>query len=243
MMERILSVTTSWSQLGASVFWMFLLYGFLKLVERLLGLGKFGRLNFGVRFRRLLISFIGKLLTLYELAAVIVIVGIFLFIDPLRHGLLVFILLVAGFSSLKNFVNGRLLLLNDDIALADGIRTDQGAGKIVRRGRFGFYLRTSDGIVHIPYTQMVQEGFSLISGERIGKLCQFHLQAKRATNPAGLPGTLAAIPYIDRFQLPEINQHGDKSYSVTLLLRSNHYLSDVMRTLEELGWECTEEQK
>lgn len=240
-MEELIALKTTWAQLGATAFWLAVLYVFLKILERWLALGKSGGLRLGGRFRAVLSRIVGKVLVLFEMVAVAVLLPVFVFISPLKHGALTIVLLAAGFSSLRNFINGRMLLLDNTFEKAERMRTTKGEGSIARRGRFGFYLRTDDGLLHVPYSQVVSEGYSLIAGGDMGSLYHMRFSPKAGEEaPAQeLSALLAMTPYLDRAQASELAHAADGTINGTLLLRDSKYLSELTLALEEAGWQTT----
>lgn len=238
-MEEFLTYSNSWAQLGITCIWLGVIFVLLTVLERILALGKFSRVSIGGGFRAFLSKGVAKSLILYELVAICILVIVFVFINPLKHGLLILVFFAAGFSSLKNFINGRLILLNNSVARADRIRTPKGEGYIAEKGRFGIYLRTTDGLLHVPYTQLAEEGFSLVSGSSMGHIFQARLSRNEKKEVGhSLYSVLATMPYLDHQQTPDLRTSLEEEVHTNLVLLNQKYLPDLIQALDEAGWKC-----
>jgi hypothetical protein len=239
-LETLIMFQTTWLQLGWAALGLGLLFTLLKLLERWLALGKTAGPPLPDYLRTRFIRWLGRALVLFDLLAVAILGLTFVFIHPVRHGMLTAVIVVAGFSSLRNFINGRLLLLDKSIAGADHIRVGKREGRIAKRGRFGLYLRTVEGLVHVPYTQVVETGFSLVSGGNMGSFRHLHLRPheKNEGEPESLRHLLAYAPYLDRERPAELTPLPDGSCSAKLILRQSRYLPDLILLLQEAGWEA-----
>jgi hypothetical protein len=238
-LETLIDFQTTWLQLGWAALGLSLLYALLKLLERWLALGKTAGPPLPDRLRSRFRRWVGRALVLFDLLAMAVLGLTFVFIHPLRHGLLTILIVLAGFSSLRNFINGRLLLLDKSIAGAEHIRIGKREGRIAKRGRFGIYLRTVDGLQHVPYTQVVEQGFALVSGGNMGSFRHFYLkpQEKSEAEPENLPYLLAYAPYLERERPVDLTPLEDGSLSAKFILRQSRYLPDLIQLLNEAGWE------
>jgi hypothetical protein len=183
--------------------------------------------------------FIHKLLLIYEPVAVLIFTTALFLVDPFRHGLIILILLIVGFPSLKNYINGRLLLLGTSLSKATRIQTSTIKGAIIRWERLGLYLQTEDGLRHIPYSHLVEQGFTLISGERMGHLVDFNLIPEDSNNSSfeKLKGIIATCPYLDPTHKPNLMEMPDH-VRASLILRDEMYLTDLIQVLAEWGWKC-----
>jgi hypothetical protein len=156
----------------------------------------------------------------------------------LRHGTVILVLFIVGFPGLKNYINGRILLLGTSLSQATRIQTDTATGAIARWERLGLYLQTDDGLSHIPYSQLVEHGFTLISGEEMGHQEELRLYAKDPDTRSleKLAGLVATCPYLDLTFKPKLQEMSDH-VEVTVVLKDEKYLPDLIQVLEEWGWE------
>ena len=240
-MTDFFEIQFTWWQLLRAAAWLVVVYFLLKVTARWLGFGKIGSLQLGGRFLRGLQAGVQLALTLFEPAAALLLGGIFIFLNPALHGSVVLLLLVAGFSSLKNYVNGRILLLNTSVTSASRIQTNTGDGGIVARwGRLGLFLRTDNGLRYIPYNALLEQGYTLVSGDDVGRLFRIRLVPKEGSEgePGKLRGLLATTPYLDHTHVPELKALPGNAFEADLLLRDEKYLPDLVQLTSEWGWVC-----
>ena len=237
-MTEFFDIQFTWWQLFKAAAWLALGYFLLNRLARWLAFGQVGNLQLSVPWRRRLQAAASLVRTLFEPVAVLLLAGIFVFINPGLHGLIVLLLLAAGFSSLRNYINGRILLLNNTMMTAHRLSTGGDTGLIARRGRLGLYLRVPEGLRYIPYTTLIEQGYTLLAGEDVGRL--FHMRLTPSPNAAlsRLPPLLASTPYLDRDQLPELKPLPGNGYEASLLLRDESYLPDLIQLIREWGWSC-----
>ncbi|MCF8246040.1 MAG: hypothetical protein K9J37_04365 [Saprospiraceae bacterium] len=239
-MENILSPYFTWWHLIHTAVWLVVIFLVLKLLSRWLALGRIGGATMGGRFQRSLQPIVEKILLLFEPLVALSLGTVFVFIDPVLYGTIVLVLMIAGFSSLKNYINGRFILLNNSVANAKRIKTKDGEGIIARRGRLGLYLQTGGGLRHIPYSILMDSSFTLISGENMERFWRVQMAPKEAeeATPKKLLGMLASSPYLDKNHLPELSHFADGQIEAKLLFLHERYLSDFVQVMGELGWEC-----
>jgi hypothetical protein len=237
-MTELFDIQFNWWQLLKAAAWLALVYFLLNRLTRWLAFGQAGRLQLSAAWRRRIQAAASLVLTLFEPAAVLLLVGIFIFINPGLHGLIALLLLVAGFSSLRNYINGRILLLNNTMMTAHRLATGGETGLIARRGRLGLYLRVHEGLRYIPYTALIEQGYTLLAGEDVGRLFHMRLTPSPNTTVSRLPALLASTPYLDRNQIPELKPLPGGGYEANLLLRDESYLPDLIQLIREWGWTC-----
>jgi len=237
-MNDLFTIAFTWWQLFKAAGWLVLVYFLLRRLVRWLAYGRVGRLQLDSRWRRRLQATARLVLTLFEPAAVFLLAGIFIFINPALHGLIALLVLAAGFSSLRNYINGRILLLNSSMTTANRLETRGETGLIARRGRLGLYLRKEEGLRYIPYTPLVEQGYTLISGEDVGRLFHMRLHSSTDMTIQRLRGLLASAPYLDDKQAPELQPLPGGGYQASLLLRHESYLPDLIQLIREWGWTC-----
>ncbi|MBK7409505.1 MAG: hypothetical protein IPL49_01915 [Saprospirales bacterium] len=240
-MTDFFEIQFNWWHLVKAAAWLVGVYFLLKITARWLGFGKIGSMQLGGSFLRGLQSGVQLGLTLFEPAAALILGGIFIFINPALHGAVVLLLLVAGFSSLRNYVNGRILLLNSSVAGASRIEISAGEGGLIaRKGRLGLFLRTDNGLRYIPYSTLLEQGYTLVSGDDMGRLFRIRLVPKEepGIEPGRLRGLLATTPYLDQSHVPELKALPGNVFEVDLLLRDEKYLPDLVQLTSEWGWVC-----
>jgi hypothetical protein len=183
---------------------------------------------------------VAPFLLLYQPLTVLILATIFVFINPLVHGLLLLIVVVAGFAPLRDYLSGRVILFNPQVAEGKRMRTAQASGVISQLGRIGLYLQTSEGLHFVNYSTLLKEGYSLITNQDIGGYYQLVL-----TPPAGAARPLEQLldrftttPYLDRSFRPELQEGdgGQGKIRARLAIREEQQLNELLRLIEEWGY-------
>ncbi len=194
-------------------------------------------------FRAGVYNIISPFLLLYQPLTVLVLALIFLFINPLIHGTLLLVLVVAGFSRIRDYLSGRIILFNPLIGVGKRMRTDKSTGVISKISRIGLYLQTGEGLHFVNYTTLLTEGYSLITGKDIGGYYQLRL-----ATPAGEPNALRLLsdrltttPYLDRSFKPELSYSEKEPEKILarLSVREEKHLTELLALLNEWGFPAT----
>ncbi len=241
-MEQLLEYQFTYWHMAKLVLWFGVIYILLRIIRRFLAIDKLSKTQLTGAFRRSLSQIVERILILFEPAFIISILTIFVFINPLLHGLGILVVIIAGFPSINNYINGRFLLLNSAMSGATQIETSLGGGSIFRKGRTGVYIQTPDGLQHVPYSMLVKTGYTLISGDKIGQLVHLEIKAKdeSSTPFKKLRGILLSNPYLDLRQAPHFESIDDDKYVLTAMMRETKYITNFMDVIREWGWHCKE---
>ena len=145
-MERIQIIQFGWTQL----FWISLLLTLIFLlmyfVHRILA----SVVIIG-GWRSVLKEFLSKAIILYEPIALLLIVSIFIVINPGFHGLICLLLIIISIKHLRNYINGKIIRTYRSIQLGRKLNIGQQDGIITDMGRFGLRIRSDEGLHYIPY--------------------------------------------------------------------------------------------
>lgn len=183
------------------------------------------------------------LLTLYEPIAVILLSVIFVFINPVVNGILLGLLVLAGFQHLRDYLSGRIVRLEHVIAPGKSLRSQGMQGMVSNLGVLGLQLKTSDGLHLIRYSRLLAEGYTLVSGEDSGGF--YRLQVTPLPNKEDpklgavhLLDLLATAPYLDLNHQPEIRPDGEngKGMEASILLKEERHLYDLLPLMREWGY-------
>lgn len=206
-------------------------------------------------FRRLLIitnakSNIGSwvdnlasdLLTLFEPVAIIMMGSIFIFINPPFHGLLVGLIVFVGYNHIRNYMSGRFIHLDRSVRKGKRLKTNGIEGVISRLGNLGLYLQTASGPHRVNYARLLENGYTLVSGEDMGGFC--HLRISLAGEEKKQPGVqrffdlLITTPYLDWNHQPQIMplEEGADAFDAKFLLKDEKYIYDLRRLMKEWGY-------
>jgi len=228
----------SWGDwLLALAFLIGLYFGLMILLEIL------RRVQFLGRFQKRAIYFLDILLKLYEPIVVTILLVMFVFINPYLHGLFAAFLLLVAYFPIKNYMNGRVFLWSNELEKGNRIKVDQSTGVIQDMGRLGLSLQTQDGLRFVNYTSLLQNGYMLLKGDRVGGLHQIHIEIpddQKTTEKDILQKRLFACPYIDWTLKPKIiKDHGkENSFIVQLMIREDRHLQYLLQLIKEWGYEC-----
>ncbi len=237
--NAILDGIFSWPGFFSLMLLLVLLFFVLRTANKLLTRSA----NWG-KTLSLLKQWIQYTLLIYEPLALIVIVGAFVMINPIFHGLLLFLAMLLAFSHLRNYFSGRLLLLNPLIAPGRKMSCRKERGIIVAMGRQGISLQTQEGIHIISYTQLMTHGYAVEPGDEVGGY--FNLQIgwddlDDISEPSvHFMDMIASAPYLDRNYKPEIlsPMDAEKQLQIKVLLLEESHLFELISLIREWGYSC-----
>ena len=149
-----------WNDLYALILIVFAIYLFLSIC--------FFALTRYLKKRRIndrYLALIKKSRLFYKPIAWIVIIGGFIALDPMTHGLI--ILLIAGFAykQLGNYVSGLFIRASPMLATDAQVKAGKIRGRINRIGSLGMILGTDQGERWVWYNSFDRTGFTLISNQ------------------------------------------------------------------------------
>ncbi|GIV32093.1 MAG: hypothetical protein KatS3mg030_395 [Saprospiraceae bacterium] len=178
-------------------------------------------------------------IVLLQPVALIILLTIFIFINPLLHGIIAGLILIASFLHLKNYLSGRLILLDEKIR--PGVRFSNGevSGTIVHCGHLSIHIGNQDGIFHLPYYNLLTTGYSITTEKITDIQCKIRL-SRQSEGKVVVPmqQLLFRIPYIDWSKPVEWNQ--DKNaWSLQCSLYSKNHLREMVDLLAENGYETS----
>ena len=186
-------------------------------------------------------------LLLYEPIVVLILIMIFVFISPAIHGLIVLLVITAGFSRIRDYLSGRIVLFTPLIAVGKRMKTERYTGVISRIDRIGLYLQTGEGLHFINYTDLLTRGYSLVTGKDIGGYYQLSLTppADRENALQELSDRLTTTPYLDRSFRPELAyaDTGGNRIQARLSVREEKHLTELIALLREWGYPATIAQR
>lgn len=240
-MENISSLiegTLSWTGFFTLVAVQVALFFLLRLADRVLvRVTAWGRL---MRFIQQLVHYI---LLIYEPLAVILIASAFVWINPPFHGLMLALLLMLAFGHLRNYISGRLLLLNPIFAPGRRMSNGPTSGIITDIGRQGIALQTTEGLHFVRYAHLIASGYTIDPGDEIGGYFNLKISTTDKLNVSEpvlhFQDLLSSAPYIDRKYKPEINTNmgSDNNFQVKVLLQEENHLYELMSLIQEWGYD------
>ena len=165
-------------------------------------------------------------------------------INPVFHGLLLALLIFAGFSPIRNYVTGQIVQSNPNIVVGKRIKVEKLKGMISGIGRLNLQLQTREGLHYINYTKLLSEGYTLISGDEVGGLYQLEIRPLQTDTKIDqiehLMDQLATAPYLDWNHKPELRRSTKEPDQINarLLVREESHLHELAALIGEWGYEC-----
>lgn len=227
----------TWTNFLLMVLVFAVLYFLLQFTKRLLQ-----QFSFFGRYQASLQKVVEFLLLVFEPLAVIVLVSVFTLINPILHGLIVALLLLTGFTHVRNYLSGRILLANRNFSIGERLRSGHSEGVIFNMERLGLNLQTNEGLHHLSYSSLLTDGYTLLSGEEIGGFYHFLITPKEEKEKVNhviyLRDQLATTPFIDWNHLPELfeSEEVPNQINTSLSLREESHLHEFMALVKEWGY-------
>ena len=232
------------AQMNAS--WWSLLWLASALVAIFLGLNflrrLFDALSFSPWLRGSGREILRKLLVLFEPVSAFLVGFMFVFINPLEHGIMVVLLIAALFPHLREYLTGRLLILENNLEKDDEIISGSISGKVLFLGRMGLKVLGEKGPIHLSYMNLLKTGYEKISGYESGEYVRFLLDSSSEGNiqnqHRAIVHTLSASPFVDWNTHPEVSLHSETPpvWEARVLLRCESHYEDLAEMLREKGF-------
>lgn len=184
------------------------------------------------------------LVLLFEPAAVLLLLGVFIFINPWLHGLLVALFLGGGFNHFRNYLSGRIVRFDDKVKVGKEIKVGSTQGIINSKERLGLRLKTSKGLQYIGYSSLLQQGFMLLANKEIGGYYHLKISPKEPDENRNhleyLKDLLVTAPFIDRNYIPEfsVNQEDASLIGVQVSVREKTHLTELIDLIKVRGYAC-----
>lgn len=222
--------------------WAFILivgvYFGLMLLIRLLD-----RVNFPVKRQDQIRFFLRKTLVLYEPIALLLLIVLFVFINPYVHGLMFFLSLFLGYLPLKHFLTGRLFLFVQNLKKKQHIKVGNISGVIQETGYLGLNILTPDGAHFINYASLLSEGYVLLKSKKTGGLHELILrpmEASKTNHHQVISNKLIFCPYVDWSFKPEVISisNSESQYTLQVLVRKDNHLKSLIRLINDWGYDC-----
>lgn len=240
-MQTLFTQHFTWLNLFATALTLAVVFLILKTGEQLLR-----RTVLPGRIRMPLQSGLRWALLFFEPAAALLLLVIFVFIRPELNGPVVALLLLGGFSHLRNYLSGFILRMYENVAIGNRLRTPGAEGVVKFIGRLGLQLRTDDGMHFSSYSKLLSDGFTLVTGEEAGGFFHLDISPKEIENNDKnfgdqLQDLLTQAPYISqkyRIDISEDLNH-ENHFSTKILVEEEHHLHELIALLDEQDWEVT----
>lgn len=227
--------------------WLLVITGVL--IGLNLALGFFDNLIAALKIRRSLRTRLQRVLRIFRITfepiAIAIWITTLVLINPIIHGSLMLVATVVIFNHIRNYLAGRLFLLENSIREGGSIMVRGKKGEIVRMGRLGIKVRLEEGLQHITYRELAEKGYMLASGSETGMFYKLRIQKQESSNGKhaliDLKDLLATSPYVDWSYEPEIAPVPEQAehWTARLQLRKDTHLPELVELLAESGYQCS----
>lgn len=200
------------------------------------------------RYQRPAMALLAGFLLLYEPITVLTLAMIFLLINPFTNGILLLVVILAGFTRIRDYVSGRIIQASSLLVEGKRMKTTKSTGVISRISRMGIYLQTGEGLHFVNYSHLLTEGYSLATGKEIGGYYQLHIRP-REPEPfrplAFLENKFVSTPYLDRTFKPELtlDEKNDGEILARIAVREDQHLRELLDLMTEWGYPATVTRK
>ena len=231
----------TWTDLIATALLLGTVFLLLRMGERLLE-----RAILPERLLRPLQTGIRWLLLFFEPGGALLLLVIFVFIRPELNGPVVALILIGGFTHLRNYLSGFILRMYENVDVDKRLRTAGQEGVVKDMGRLGLQLRTEDGLHFASYSKLLQDGYTVVTGEESGGFFQLDISPKEVTNGTGkqplknqIEDLLMQAPFLSPKHAPDIIQdlEFENHFYVKILVEEEHHLYELVSLLNERGWD------
>ncbi|MEL6717107.1 MAG: hypothetical protein AAFP82_00155 [Bacteroidota bacterium] len=183
-------------------------------------------------------------LLIYEPLVIVVLVSVFVLINPILHGSIIGFTAIVGFQHLRNYMTGRLIQLDNHVAVGKQVKLSQQQGVISEIGRTGLYLQTTTGRHFIPYQEVYNHGYTLTNRDEVGGFYQLKIETPEDQKGANrLLDLMATLPYLDWNHQPKvsINDENPNALRVQVSVKEEKHVRELMAALNEWGYQCAME--
>ncbi len=187
---------------------------------------------------------VNSILLVYELIVILILGASFILIHPVFNGLLLGFMAVVAFPHIRKYLSGRIIQFDNVVKIGKRLSFQNKTGQIADTGRLGIKLRTTKGLHFIDYSRLLNEGFTILSGEEVSGLYQLEIAHKapeeRKNYRIILHDLLASAPYIDWTQKPQIVQSNSNpnQFKASVTVKDDNQLHELISLIQERGFSC-----
>ncbi len=235
--DRLDDLTFSWRYFFIVAGFLLVSYTLLRLLKRYLGIrNSFGKYQKGIE------STIYHILLIYEPMVLLVLTSIFVMINPVFHGLMALILIIFGFTHIRSYFHGRVILFNNAVKTDREIRTNNLQGIIAKKERLGLKIKTIEGVHFVAYSDLTRDGYMLLSGEDISGFYELMIEPKEFDEKQNyihqLTDQLAIVPYLDWTHKPEITIDETHKIKARVVVKDDNHVNDLIALINDWDYYC-----
>ncbi len=233
-MTELLLNGIQWSLLLKSIAVLALIYLVIRSLPTLFRL-------FGIKGGRasVLNNTVEVIRTIFEILAVVIIVVLFVEVNPITNSLVVGVLVILAWSPIRNLLNGRFLHWSGELEVGQQLYFEKQESIIQSVGLFGLTLQTDRGTRIADYTQLRDQGFTLISGAHLSNFLELTVTPLRErTSDIPLNQLMLNCPYLDWSHRPEVVplEDTDSVLRLKVFLIDETYIPGLIQLINEWGF-------
>lgn len=244
-MEQWMTSYYSWTDFFAAAVVLWALYFVLKFLQQRLVKGQL----LGGALQAKSEKWLHGIILLYEPFVILILILIFVFIQPVLHSFLLLLLLLAGFARLKDYLSGRLILFNPLVGKGKRLKVGKTEGVVAKISGIGLYLQTNEGLHFVNYSQLLTKGYAIVSGKEIGGYYQLVITTPEDNEVQqsirDLKNRLLTTPYLNKDYEPELTaaDEAEDQINARISVREEKHLNELLLLLKEWGYAIRISQK
>ena len=192
---------------------------------------------FSKSFKAKIFDFFHDLILWYEPVALVLIIILFVMINPRINFFVLLFFLIFFYWIIKNYISGRFVKASNRFSNGTVIEVNGVKGIIEDKTLFGIYLLGPNGNNYVPYDLLEKKGFIVHSGVAVGSNFKFKVELESGKSKQELINAIEDLcfnsPYVDRKRKVSVKEIGDQSISVECSLVSEKYKYALISVLNE----------
>lgn len=227
----------NWGHLLGIFMILLAIFFLLKLLIRVgASIAIFGKAQVGI------IHFLEHLMVAFEPISLVILIGVFVMIAPMLHGIIVGLIIVGTISQLRNYCSGRVILYNQTILLGMPLQSRGVRGTVVEMDRLGVQIRSQEGTHYLTYRHLMESGYTIATMAKVGgnyKLSIHHVAKDKKDMHQELYHILRNSPYLESDTAIKIAYDTDATAAtVNLAIRNQEHYLDLIQHLENRGFQA-----
>lgn len=164
--------------------------------------------------------------------------GKLIFLNLIFHSAVSIVLIAVFFTTIRNYMNGRVVLFRSLIKTGEEILYQKKKGKIIKRDRLGITIITNYDRFYVNYSNLLIKGFSLTERTNSVKFSFLKFEINEKVNLSKLKqkifDILINLPYLDHSFTPELLVYPQQTYiTAKFLLHESSDINAVIKLLKE----------
>lgn len=201
--------------------------------------------SFSGRYQNQFQEVFRKTFVVFELLSIVTLASVFVWINPWLHGSIMVFLIIGSWRYLRSYISGRWIHFDHAIVEGTELKTANLQGIVSTLGRVKLHLQTNEGLHHLSYNRLLDEGYTLVSGEKIGGFYHLALSPKETNTSIynhrlHLLDLFATAPYVDWHHKPELFQDEavENQLDAKILIKEESHLHELIALIKEWGYHC-----